>query len=333
MCKNPSQEKKEILKKIIAVIKHPFQRKNQPLLHTVEWIFILLAFFIVGFSIILSQENMPSVVRIGDTKEQKEQDLIQTAEDVELFTGETIPEPIDTTAWDKYQNKWYGFEIQHPDSWKNNTQYKTATEKSAVYETIYKFRKDGENSGGAFEGYDVKVYSVKKVPDIESTNDIHKKENAPEDMSSCGLPLEEVSIGSDSLYLQKVSIDKKNPCYEPAYFYSVTKENYIYNIVPAVGENGERFSEPEKETDKIFPEYKEAVKTFKIIPIVRPKPKPDPRIGVRRPVSAKLVNGKLVCAKKNDKPHKSEKKDHKPGHLDLECCLDPDETPNPWCTY
>jgi hypothetical protein len=44
------------------------------------------------------------------------------------------------------------------------------------------------------------------------------------------------------------------------------------------------------------------------------------------------VNGKLVCAKKNDKPRKS-LNGNKRGHLDMECCLDPDETPNPWCTY
>jgi len=322
---------KSISEKLGAFIKHPFIRKNQPLLHTVEWIFILLAFFTVGFSIILSQENMSSVVRIGDTKEQKEQDLIQTAEDMELFTGETIPEPIDTTAWDKYQNKWYGFEIQHPDPWKNNTQYKTATEKSAVYETIYKFRKDSNDENDIFEGYDVRIYPVKKTPKIENTNDIHKKEELPEDESNCFLPVEEMELGNEDLVFQKISINEDNLCYKPAYFYSATKGNYIYNIVPAVGESGKRFSEPEKETDKIFPEYKEAVKTFKIIPIVRPKPKPDPRIGVQKPVSAKVVNGKLVCAKKNDKPGKSKK--NKPGHLDLECCLDPDETPNPWCTY
>ncbi len=50
------------------------------------------------------------------------------------------------------------------------------------------------------------------------------------------------------------------------------------------------------------------------------------------PVSAKKVNGKLVCAKKNDKPRKS-KENHNGMHWDRECCLDPDEWPNPWCTY
>jgi len=50
-------------------------------------------------------------------------------------------------------------------------------------------------------------------------------------------------------------------------------------------------------------------------------------------VYAKDILGRKVCNKKNDKPHKSNKKDHKPGHMDMECCLDPDETPNPNCYY
>jgi len=64
-------------------------------------------------------------------------------------------------------------------------------------------------------------------------------------------------------------------------------------------------------------------------PAARPKPKP--RITAPKPVSFKVVGGKLVCAKKNDKPRKS--RQNKGKHLDMECCLDPDEYPNPWCTY
>ena len=312
-------------------IKKLFERQNKPMLHTIEWIFVLLAFFFIGLAVIYRQ-TYNAYYNAPDGKYLQSMDaLIQTSEDQEMFTGEVVLETIDTANWDTYQNKWYGFEIQHPDSWKNNTQYKTATEKSAVYETIYKFRKNGEDEDEAFVGYDVKIYSAKKVQGIEKTNDIHAKEGAPEDKSECPVMAEEMNFGPEGDYFQKVSIKEGNPCFEPAYFFSIAKGDYIYNIVPAIGESGERFAQPEKETTKLFPEYKEAIAVFNFIPIVRPKPKPDPRIGVKRPVSAKIVNGKLVCAKKNDKPKKSKK--NKPGHLDLECCLDPDETPNPWCTY
>ncbi|HAV11165.1 MAG TPA: hypothetical protein DCX32_01315 [Candidatus Moranbacteria bacterium] len=41
--------------------------------------------------------------------------------------------------------------------------------------------------------------------------------------------------------------------------------------------------------------------------------------------------GRLVCPKDHDKPRKSKK--GKGVHMDMECCLDPDETPNPHCYY
>lgn len=45
----------------------------------------------------------------------------------------------------------------------------------------------------------------------------------------------------------------------------------------------------------------------------------------------KMVNGRPTCAKKNDKGHKSDKYKHV--HIDQQCCLDPDEIPNPRCLY
>ncbi len=324
-------KKKEVLGKLVIFFKHPFIRENKPMLHTVEWVFVLLAFFAIGFAVIYSQEGSNYIVIRGEYPSGSKEALIQTPEEEKMFTGEVVSEPVDTTGWDTYQNKWYGFEIQHPDSWKNNTQYKTATEKSARYETIYKFRRDEEDESSVFDGYDVKIYPVKKVLAIEGTNDMRKKDGAPEDMEGCSFSKEE-NFKPDGSGFQKVSVADSNLCYEPAYFYSVTEGNYIYNIVPAVGVSGERFADPEKETTRLFPEYKEAVASFSLMKITRPQPKPKPKITARRPVAAKTVNGKLVCGKKNDKPRKS-KNGNKPGHLDLECCLDPDERPNPWCTY
>ena len=49
------------------------------------------------------------------------------------------------------------------------------------------------------------------------------------------------------------------------------------------------------------------------------------------PYIYEVKNGKRVCNKKHDKPSMSEKYDKK--HMDMECCLDPDEYPNPNCYY
>ncbi len=65
----------------------------------------------------------------------------------------------------------------------------------------------------------------------------------------------------------------------------------------------------------------------------KPAPPKPRRPKARVPVGAKIVNGKYVCKKKHDYVGKSKKNNKGYLHLDLECCLDPDEYPNPWCTY
>ncbi len=57
------------------------------------------------------------------------------------------------------------------------------------------------------------------------------------------------------------------------------------------------------------------------------------RLSARIPGGAKIVNGKYVCGKKHGYVGKSKSNNKGYLHLDLECCLDPDEYPNPWCTY
>ncbi len=57
------------------------------------------------------------------------------------------------------------------------------------------------------------------------------------------------------------------------------------------------------------------------------------RARARKPVGAKVVNGRYVCKKDHDYVGKSKKRNKGYLHLDMECCLDPDEYPNPWCTY
>jgi hypothetical protein len=65
--------------------------------------------------------------------------------------------------------------------------------------------------------------------------------------------------------------------------------------------------------------------------------KPIPKISRKLseyPIGAKVENGKYIC-KKHHKEYVGKSKKNNKGyyHLDRECCLDPDEYPNPWCTY
>jgi hypothetical protein len=332
--KKTKTKKKGVFKKLAAFIKHPFNRKNEPLLHTIEWVFILLAFFAVGLPIIYFQSS-ESLFGGGKLKSVGSNVAVAPPTEAEKeFIGETVVEPVDTTAWDTYRNQWYGFEIHHPDSW-TNMQYRTAASKNSLYETVYKFRKDASGENDPYVGFNVVIYPAKKIDSLENTNEIEKKDDAPDDMSTCQFS-EEMTLGEENIAFQKVSISSGNACFEPTYFFSATNGGYLYDIIPVAKDGAEVPENFEQEVNKNFPEYNQVVSSFKFIPVARPaarKAAPaKPRITAPRPVSAKVVGGKLVCAKKNDHPGKSQN-GNKPGHMDMECCLDPDERPNPWCTY
>lgn len=73
-------------------------------------------------------------------------------------------------------------------------------------------------------------------------------------------------------------------------------------------------------------ETKKEVKELE--PVIR-----KPKITAPKPAAITKTDGsgRQTCAKKHDKPSKS--KNHKGINIDMECCLDPDEYPNPWCYY
>jgi len=66
---------------------------------------------------------------------------------------------------------------------------------------------------------------------------------------------------------------------------------------------------------------------------VKPAPPKPKHAAAMIPIGAKVVNGRYVCKKKHDYVGKSKRNNKGYLHLDMECCLDPDEYPNPWCTY
>ncbi|MBU2025981.1 hypothetical protein KJ912_04595, partial [Patescibacteria group bacterium] len=135
---------------------------------------------------------------------------------------------------------------------------------------------------------------------------------------------------------EEIYIPSGDHCYEAGLFYSLQRGNYRYNISPIYTEEYAASNNLKKQTAEIFGEFFTVALNFRLIDISRPKPKPKlkpkPKTpSAPMPVSAKKSNGKLICAKKNDKPRKS--KQNKGKHMDMECCLDPDEYPNPHCTY
>lgn len=83
----------------------------------------------------------------------------------------------------------------------------------------------------------------------------------------------------------------------------------------------------DEELDKELAHLDYLEKLKKIKSVSRPK-----KINAPGPhVFEKDSSGRKVCNKSNDKPGKSDKGKGK--HMDMECCLDPDEYPNPHCYY
>lgn len=258
-------------------------------------------------------------------------------------TPEILPQPlaekeenqaesptIDTTNWKTYQSAWYGFELKYPDNW-NNPQFKNYT-KGVKWEYRYQFRKQEITENNPYIGFDVVVYNIHRIKELSNTdefptikNEVLKKQGACQ--------IIEGHLGENENYpAEQIYIDAHDDCYDPAYFYTLTRDNYMYNIVPILLGEKEKTIQSEKEIIENLPEFISASSTFDLIEIKRPKVIPKKTIDAPMPAWFKKDSlDRLVCAKDNDRPAKSDKGKKK--HLDMECCLDPDEYPNPHCHY
>lgn len=239
---------------------------------------------------------------------------------------------IDTTGWKLYQTQWYGFELKYPQDW-NKPNLKSATSKDK-WEYRYQFRKQETNENNPYIGFDVVVYNVNKIKELSNADEFPTIKN--EEMKEQGACREiEGHLAENENYpAEQIYIPFDDDCYNPAYFYTLTRESYMYNIVPILAGEEERTIQSEKEIIRNLPEFISAASTFNLIEIKRPKLVPvKPKINAPSPLAAtkKDSQGRMVCAKKKDHPKKS--KQNKKKHLDMECCLDPDEYPNPHCYY
>lgn len=237
---------------------------------------------------------------------------------------------IDTTDWKTYQTQWYGFELKYPENW-NKPVLKNATS-VAKWEYRYQFRKSEIDESNPYIGFDVVVYSVNKIKELSNTDEFPTiKDEGLKEQGVCQ-EIEGHLAENEEYAAEQIYIDANDNCYNPAYFYTLNRDEYLFNIVPILIGEEEKTIQSEKEIIENLPEFISAASTFDLIEIARPKPQPvAPKITAPMPVWYKVVDGRKVCAKKNDKPGKSTKGKKK--HLDMECCLDPDEYPNPNCYY
>jgi len=267
-------------------------------------------------------EEQPEV----QTSPLTEQEITQAEEE---SVGEIVSQ-VATEAWMPYQNTWYGFLLKYPEMWADPVIKKPVA--GAGWEQQVQFRTKQLDDSNPFSGFDMVIYSVAKTKEISRTEEYPQLKNSelktdPECATIEGHLLETGDYPAEEIYLPA-----NDACYNTTLFFSNTRGEYMYNLVPRLKEGAGLAGDPSDEISSHLPEFFAVASTLNFIDIVRPKPVPvKPRITAPRPVSYKTVGGRLVCAKKNDKPSKSDK--NKGKHLDMECCLDPDEYPNPHCTY
>lgn len=314
-----------------SIRKHPlrFRKARQKNTLRMSSILAVAVSLITVFAIV---NLMLGFIQVGREKEESarlRQDKIQQKFELSTMTQiKNIQDSVDIKDWKEYQTKWYGFKMKYPSEWKRPVPRAVKGESKAEYR--YEFRRQ-EVDSEYFSGFDVKVYNISKTKELSNTDEYPKLKNLNTIDPQCeiikGRLLETGDYAAEEVY-----IPADDNCYTTAMFFTVTSGDYIYNIVPVARDGKDIAGDPMKEVSDNMPEFFSAISTFENIEISRVVVKPKPKINA--PMPAWYVRdqyGRLVCAKKNDKPSKS--KTNKKKHLDMECCLDPDEYPNPHCYY
>lgn len=275
---------------------------------------IIVAFFMTDYRNSLKEKNQP----LPAEKEETE-----------------MPEDpvVDTTGWQSYTNKWYGFEIKYPSGWPKPLLESATGE--VKWEYRYQFRKKETGENTSYLGFDVVIYKVDKVKELFNTDEFPSFKYKMNENEICQFISGQMNE-SENYSAEEVYIPPDDNCHNPDFFFSLTRDDYIYNIAPVKKETLKISNNPKKDVIKNFPEFFSAISSFNLINIERPKVQPATprraRTSAPMPVAAVKTEGsRLVCSKKNDHPGKSKK--GKGRHLDMECCLDPDEYPNPNCYY
>ena len=287
------------------------------------WLIFSLLFFALVWEAAMYSQNIKDVSReIANVKTivrvQAWQEKVEGVEDEKV------------AGWREYQDKYLGFSVKYPANWAQPRKEKISG-KGKITSWKVSFRNNLDTSSDS-KGFDVVFYQGISYLNSERSNEITAKEDGDRNSEECGDIVEPAIIGGNySGY--RVAIDKDNECLREAYFFSLSRNGNLYNIIP-YPEKGIGYAgyDSERKTNEKLKVFYDTLASFRFIGRIVPVKKAIPRITAPKPMAkVKKMNGKRVCVKKNDKPRKS--KTHKKKHMDMECCLDPDEIPNPWCTY
>ncbi len=275
-----------------------------------------------------------SVLQAQGRDELKREQIQEKFETDNISTITAIQDSIAIDTWQEFKSQWYGFTIKYPQDWTVRTVRATAEKNKAVYRVGF-YKPMAPNADVTVQqqiGYEVAVYDVGQVKELFDIDEFPQiKDASLVDTEVCKtIPGHLIDPGDYPA--EEVYIAEGDDCYDPTLFFSLTNGQYMYSIVPVMSGMDTLVHDPLISATDIVPEYFMAVAQFANINIVRPRPKPAWIANAPIPVVyVKDGTGRRICNKKNDKPGKSNQ--NKKKHMDMECCLDPDEYPNPHCHY
>jgi len=295
---------------------------------------MFLSFLVIMIGIILgtsrytgkNTQRLTTVQATVPEEQLSEQEALQREEE----EVPVIQAQSDTSSWIPYQNLWYGFFLKYPRDWSDPTVKKAPV--GAMWEQKVQFRAKASDDKNPFEGFDVTVYGVAKAKELSNVDEYPKLKNEEFSANDECATIEGHLLEVADYPAEEIYIPISDACYNSALFFSNIRGSYIYIIAPKLKEGAGLAGDPAREVASHMPEFFSVAKNWELINIHRPKPTPPaPKITAPLPASFKISGGKRVCAKKNDHPSKSDQ--NKGKHMDMECCLDPDEYPNPNCYY
>lgn len=295
-------------------------------------IFFLIIFLglILGVDKYATTHKIKTVAIEAPAVPQESHITEQEAVQKEEIDVSVIQSHIDASSWTSYQNIWYGFSLKYPPAWADPVTKKLVS--GDMWEQKIEFRLSEIKENDLFEGFDVEVYNISKIKEVSKTDEFPKLKNAELATDDRCANISGHLLETGNYPAEEVYIPATDDCYNAALFFTNTRGNYIYTIAPKLKEGAGLAGDPAEEIATHMPEFFLVAESWNLIDIQRPRPAlPHLVSATPIPLSYNIVNGQMVCAKKNDRPAKSSK--HKGRHLDMECCLDPDEYLNPHCYY
>jgi len=270
--------------------------------------------------------------RLNSLREAKEKRHSAYEDELRQLSGLTVnlaPAPDPTVDWKTYRNSKYGVSLKYPRSWQDSRESSAGDQEKYILKIS--FDEKGVASPAGVKGFDIFVYGAQKFSGPIGTDNLKKKNG---DIPDQDCPkIDDITLGEQGHSAKEVNISADNPCWEETFFYSLTKNGYIFNLVPRQ-EMGEKILEDRKKIDILrnFPEFYDVVSTLDFS-----ETQTESIVQLSKQVAQKAIAPPKVrftsgatCAHKKDKPSRSKTKGK---HMDEDCCPDPDKWPNPRCAY